>query len=225
MYVIRALRSHPRIPWSLTVGVSNSNGQRLWAFPGQFCKKGDNALLTEHVINFHYIVIKAIIAFTVAVLVIMFASWGIIYNQSANIIEDRLYDLTYIVSEDNCLSSDGVIFDDTIAGHFEQLLENSETDWLKFDTHTGENVGFDYRNDSISYYVGNKNGRDRYMSYLDAPQRGEAIIIKVRGYVHIPMIISPFAASQEEANAKRFNIVLPLEKTYVTTGMKFFKDK
>jgi len=184
-------------------------------------------LLTERLVGLHFIVLRVVITFVVSVHVFMLVSWGIIYNKSANIVEDRLYDLTYIVSDENCLSSDGTDFEDTVAGHFEQLLEASETDWLEFKTYIGDNERFDYEDDEdgISYYVGDRSGRNRYMSYLDAPQRGEAIVIKVRGYVHLPMMISPFARSKEEADANRFNLIWKVEKTYVTTGMKFFKDK
>lgn len=142
--------------------------------------------------------------------------FGVAFTQANTIVQDRLSDLVDLTSEDNCLSRDGIEIKNSAFGIYEQLLEDSQTSWIKFSTNSKDGVVVDYDN-GFSFYVGNTEGTT-YYSYLTAPQRGKPIMVKVTGYLHIPM---PFTFGTTDYP----DIVVPITKQYTTMGTKFYKDK
>lgn len=159
-----------------------------------------------------YVIFWSIIG-TLAFLVI---TWGFIWYNSSSIVQDRLSELVLVASEENCLSLDGTDVSKTQMRAFDELLEASETPWLTFKTHTIDNEPL--ASDELSYYVGNMDKTQTYFNYLDAPQKGEAMKVELTGYLDLPVF---FAPNDEERISFRIN----LNKSYVTMGLKFFKDK
>ena len=151
----------------------------------------------------------------IGVLVFMIITWGVIFVHSNNIVQDRLSDLVVIVSEENCLSSDGE-FGKTALAKYNALLEASETPWLTFDTVTESQVN---GNAARSYYVGSVSGAgDEYYSYVAAPQKGEAIKVELTGKLSLPVLYNPTGTGMR-------SVEVDITKTYTTMGLRFFKDK
>lgn len=145
----------------------------------------------------------------ISTIVFMLITWGIYWVNANNLVQDRLSELVIMVSEENCLSNDGNLADSPM-GMYNNLLKASETDWVKFETNLSS--------PDISYKVSNMNETQTYYSYITAPQKGAVIKIKLKGYLRLPLIFNP-------KNTGRNYLIVPIEKTYVTMGMRFYKDK
>lgn len=179
-----------------------------------------------------------------ATMAAMLIFWGVIWFQTSNIVQTRLSDMMVIVSEENCLPSEGGIY--SSRSTFNELLKRSETSWLVFNT-----TASSYEN-GLSYFVGDESTGQTYFNYIDAPQRGSAIDLKIRGYMYLPLLVSVgldrFAVTEdytytgetlvENANGialvrrilpngkpRVLEIRVPIEKEYVAMGLRFFKDK
>lgn len=152
------------------------------------------------------------------VIIFMLVTWAVFWVNGNNLIQDRLSDLVLIASEENCLSNDaagrGIPTGLTM---YEDLLEASETDWLKFNT--TQDTGVTMNDDDFAYFVGDRNNpNNRYYSYIDAPQKGSIIKVKVTGVLFLPILVNP-------RGDMPIQIEVPITKEYVTIGLKFFKDK
>ncbi len=157
-----------------------------------------------------FVVLWSIIGITV----FMLATWAIFWVNGNNLVQDRLADLVVIVSEENCLANDGT---NTALGMYEDLLEASETDWLKFKTNKGDSVPLTNKAE-LAYFVGNNAESKSYYSYIDAPQKGSIIKVKVTGELNLPLFFNPSGSGS-------ITLKIPITKTYVTLGLKYFKDK
>jgi len=143
----------------------------------------------------------------IATLAFMLITWGVFWVNANNIVQDRLSELVIMVSEENCLSNDGT---DTPMDMYNELLKASETSWLEFDTNLNS--------PNLSYKVTNKTGTKKYFSYVDAPQKGSIIKVELTGYLKLPLFFNPNGSGS-------IIITVPIKKSYVTMGMKFYKDK
>lgn len=151
----------------------------------------------------------------IGVLVFMIVSWGVIIVHSNNIVQDRLSDLVVIASEENCLSADGEA-GSTALSQYNKLLKASETPWLTFKTVSEKQAS---TNMERSYYVGSPTGSGKeYYSYIDAPQKGEAIKVELTGYISLPVLYNPTGTGMK-------SVEIEITKTYTTMGLRFFKDK
>lgn len=165
--------------------------------------------------NFYKKVAVMFLYSIIGVLVFMLITWGVIIVHSNNIVQDRLSDLVVIASEENCLSADGESGSTALA-QYNKLLEASETPWLTFKTVSEKQVS---TNAERSYYVGPTNESSRgYYSYIDAPQKGEAIKVKLTGYISLPVLYNPTGSGMR-------SVEIEITKTYTTMGLRFFKDK
>ena len=142
-----------------------------------------------------------------ATLVFMLITWGVYWRNANNIVQDRLSELVIIVSEENCLSNDST---DSPMKMYNNLLKASETNWLKFDTHLASS--------QLSYKISDLTGTKKYYSYIDAPQKGSVIRVELTGYLELPLFFNPNGSGSTI-------LTVPIKKTYITMGMRFYKDK
>ena len=157
------------------------------------------------IINWPKFVAKMVLYALLAAMVFMVIVWAVVLIQSNNSMQNLLDDLVLIVSEENCLSTDGG--SNSTAAMFARNLEASETSWLTFDTEGGTAV-------SVTDLVTGRSCN----SYINAPQRGAKIKCKLTGTVTLPVVIAPFGQN-------RLVITVPFEKEYNTMALKYFKDK
>lgn len=153
----------------------------------------------------------------IGTLVFMLITWGVFWVNANNIVQDRLAELVIQVSEDNCLSDDGTTGDSQM-NMFDDLLKASETSWLEFHTHTSGDPTYPLGSDGISYQITDLAGSNGYYSYIDAPQKGSIIRVELTGYLKLPLFFNPNGSGSTI-------ITIPITKTYVTMGMRFYKDK
>lgn len=167
-------------------------------------------------------VAKIILCSILAAIAFMLITWGILFVQSSNIVSDRLSDLVYIVSEENCLSEDGTQPKSSSLGVYENLLQTSETSWLKFETSIYD--GASKNSADYAYFVGSPTNTTKwYLGYEAAPQRGTAIKVTVKGVLHLPFFVR--FGGKTGSNDGGLSINVPIEKSFVTMGMKYYKDK
>lgn len=145
----------------------------------------------------------------IATLAFMLITWGVYWVNANNLVQDRLSELVIIVSEENCLSNDGN-FTTSPMGTYNDLLKASETSWVKFDTSLAS--------PNISYKVSNLSETHNYYSYITAPQKGSIIKVRLIGYLKLPLFFNPNGTGSTI-------LTIPIEKSYVTMGMQFYKDK
>lgn len=143
-------------------------------------------------------------------------TWGFIWHNADSLVQDRLSELVLVASEENCLSLDGTDESETAMATYDRLLKASESSWLTFKTHTidDESLG----SDELSYYVGSVDEDKTYFNYVDAPQKGEPIKVELTGYLDLPVFFAP-------NDQERISLHFKIKKSYVTMGLKFFKDK
>lgn len=143
----------------------------------------------------------------ISTLVFMLITWGVFWVNANNIVQDRLSELVIIVSEENCLSNDGT---NTPMEMYNNLLEASETSWLEFDTNLAS--------PQLSYKVSDLTGTNKYYSYVTAPQKGSIIRVELTGYLKLPLFFNPNGSGSTI-------FTVPIRKSYITMGMRFYKDK
>ncbi len=152
----------------------------------------------------------------IGTMIFLVITWGFIWVNSNNLVQDRLSELVLIASEENCLSLDGTEESETGMGTYDNLLKASETSWLTFKTHTIDHESLS--SDELSYSVGDIHGTKKYFNYVDAPQKGEPIRVELVGYLELPVFFAP-------NGEQRLSLKYEIKKSYVTMGLKFFKDK
>ena len=104
----------------------------------------------------------------------------------------------------------------TALSQYNKLLKASETPWLTFKTVSEKQAS---TNMERSYYVGSPTGSGKeYYSYIDAPQKGEAIKVELTGFIFLPVLYNPTGTGMK-------SVEIEITKTYTTMGLRFFKDK
>lgn len=152
------------------------------------------------------------------------------YIKCSSIVSNRLNDLVRIVSQENCLEKNTsfVSFQELLQTTVEQnqyVLFSNNSQKLYYDglalQGTGPNIlakSEDYTSFvdmNYAVYVGSDKTDTTYYTYVTAPQRGEEIVCTIKAYASAPFFMFGFSG--------RINI--PIEKTYTTLGLKYYKGK
>lgn len=138
-----------------------------------------------------------------------------VYIDCSSIVSSRLNDLVRITAQENCLETS------TSKASFEKLLQSTveQNQWIQFTETEGVVQGLDNRNTNVdmdyAVFVGSVDNSTSYYSYESAPQRGGEIKCTIKATAAAPFFLFGFSGY----------VNIPIEQSYTTLGLKYYKGK